>query len=89
MNLKTLAVCCILALSSLTIGATRADDRDKATTKQKMEEAGRDTKRGAKKAWRGAKDETCEMVNGKMECAAKKAKHSIQNTSDKIEDAVE
>lgn len=57
--------------------------------KQEMQEAGRDIKRGAQKATREIKDESCEMVNGKMECAAQKAKHSMQNTSDKVEDAVD
>jgi hypothetical protein len=29
------------------------------------------------------------MVNGKMKCIAKKAKHKMQNAGDKIKDAVE
>lgn len=56
---------------------------------EKTKELGRDVNRGTKKAVRKVKDETCEMVNGKMECAAKKVKHSIQNTADDVEDAVE
>lgn len=56
---------------------------------EKTKELGRDAKRGTNKAVRKVKDETCEMVNGKMECAAKKVKHSIQNTADDVEDAVE
>jgi len=48
-----------------------------------------DTKRGVKKAARAAEDKTCELVNGKMECAAKKVKHSIQNGADKVEDAID
>jgi len=89
MKIKVLAVCCVLAISTLSIGTLKANEGKKESTKQKMEEAGRDTKRGAKKAWRGTKDKTCELVNGKMECAAKKAKHSMQNSADDIEDAVE
>ncbi len=56
------------------------------TVKQKMEEVGNDTRRGTQKAYRKVKDETCEMINGKMECTAKKVKHSIQNAADNIED---
>ncbi len=59
------------------------------TVKQKAEETMNDAKRSAKKAARDAKDKTCELVNGKMECAAKKVKHSIQNGADKVEDAID
>lgn len=59
------------------------------TIVEKSKELGRDIQRGAKQAARKVKDETCELTNGKMECAAQKVKHSIQNTADKIEDAVE
>jgi len=45
-----------------------------------------DTKKVTKKAYRKAKDKTCEMVNGKMECIAKKAKHSVQNAADEVKD---
>lgn len=64
----------------------RADDD---TMKQKAEEVGNDIKRGSKDASRKAKDETCELVNGKMECAGQKAKHSIQKGADKVEDAMD
>ena len=56
---------------------------------EKTKEAGRDMSRGAKKMGRSAKDKTCELVNGKMECAAQRAKHGVLNTTDKVEDAVE
>lgn len=59
------------------------------TLKEKTEEAANDTKRAAKKAVRKAKDETCEMVDGKMKCVGKKMKHAAQNAGDKIEDAVD
>lgn len=44
---------------------------------------------GMKKAYRGAKDKVCEMVNGKMECVAKKMKHKMQNAGDAVETKVE
>lgn len=55
-------------------------------TKDATKEAYEDTKKATKKAYRSAKDKTCEMVNGKMECAAKKAGHSIQNAADEVKD---
>ncbi len=57
--------------------------------KSKAKEAERDTSRAMRKGGRAVKDKTCEMINGKMECAAQKVKHSVQNGADKVEDAVE
>ena len=58
-------------------------------TKEKVTEVANDSKRAVKKAVRNAKDKTCEMINGKMECAAKKVKHTVQNGVDKVEDAID
>ncbi len=60
---------------------------EKAT--ETVKETARDMKKGAKKAWRNTKDEACEMVNGKMECAGKKAKHKVQNGVDELKDKVD
>jgi hypothetical protein len=49
-------------------------------------ETGRDVSKNAKKAGRDVQDATCNMVNGKMECAGKKAKHKIQNATDEVKD---
>lgn len=59
------------------------------TVKEKVTEAGKDTKRAMKKGARKVKDETCEMIDGKMKCMGKKIKHSAQNAGDKIEDAID
>lgn len=59
------------------------------TIKEKVSEAGKDTKRAMKKGARKVKDETCEMVNGKMKCVGKKIKHAAQNAGDRIEDAID
>lgn len=56
---------------------------------EEIQEVGNDLKRDAEKAVRDAKDESCEMINGKVECAAKKVKHSIQNGADAVEDAID
>lgn len=55
-------------------------------TGEAVHEVGSDTKKAVKKTWRKAKDATCEMVNGKMECAAQKAKHTLQNAGDEVSD---
>lgn len=77
-----------LVFASLLLGLTM-NHSFAETAKSKTEEVTGDAKRGVKSTVREVKDKTCEMVNGKMECAAQKVKHSIQNTSDKVEDAVD
>ncbi len=52
--------------------------------KEDAKNVAHDTKVSMKKAGRKAQDETCEMVNGKMECAAKKAKHKVENAADDL-----
>jgi len=52
------------------------------STSEKVGTAMDKTGDSAKKAYRDAKDKTCEMVNGKMECTAKKVGHKIQNATD-------
>lgn len=59
------------------------------TVGEKAEEAINDTKRAAKKAARKVEDKTCEMVNGKMECLAKKAGNKLKDAGDKVEDAID
>lgn len=73
-----------LALANVTPHIAFAEGELAADAK----EAGQDIKKGAKKAGRKIKDETCEMINGKMECAAKKAGHKLQNAGDEIKDKV-
>lgn len=59
------------------------------TAKEQVVEAGKDVKKGAKKAWNKVKDETCTLVNGKMECAAKKMKHKAENLGNEVKDKVD
>ena len=84
-KLLTIALLVFTALNVVHVETAMSEE----TLAEKTKEAGRDVKRGTNKAVRKVKDETCELVNGKMECAAKKVKHSILNTTDKVEDAVE
>lgn len=55
-------------------------------TKEDIKETGRDMGKGARKAGRKVKDKTCEMINGKLECAVQKVKHGAQNAGDEIKD---
>lgn len=86
-NFKMLftAVVTTALIGSFTSNFAYADE----TVKEKVSEAGKDTKRAMKKGARKVKDETCEMVNGKMKCMGEKIKHSAQNAGDKIEDAID
>lgn len=59
------------------------------TTKEKAQEAARDVSKNARKGARAIKDETCTLVKGKMECAAKKLKHKAQNAGDEIRDTTD
>lgn len=78
----------LTALMTVTLVGAYTADKAYAdeTVKEKVSEAGHDTKRAMKKAGRKVKDETCEMINGKMECAGKKIKSGVKNTGDKVED---
>ncbi len=57
------------------------------TVREKARESMNDSKRSLKQANRDFEDKTCELVNGKMVCAMKKVKHSVEKSSDKIQDA--
>jgi len=67
------------------VNASSAEETLKAKTK----EVANDTNREMKKTVRKVKDETCSLVKGKMECAADKVKHTLQNGADSIEDATD
>ena len=80
------AVLLAFGLGALAIPQTsQAED---ASLTEQAKEAGRDVKKVTKKTVRNVKDKTCEMVNGKMECTAKKVKHKVQNATDEAADAV-
>lgn len=83
------AVSTIAMALALTATVAIPSVRAEESVGEKMAEGGRDVKKGAKKAVRKVKDETCEMVNGKMECAAKKAGHKIENATDEVKDKAE
>jgi len=77
----------LIALCALTVFplVSHADE----TAAEKAEVKAAETKDSAKKVVRDADDKACEMVNGKMHCAGKKAKHALKNTGDKIDTKVD
>ncbi|MBC7428574.1 MAG: hypothetical protein H7336_08190 [Bacteriovorax sp.] len=86
-NIKTsfIALMATTLMGIYFVNISHADE----TVKEKATEMGNDTTRAVRKGVRKVKDETCKMVNGKMECAAKKVKHKMQNAGDKVKDAVD
>lgn len=57
-----------------------------AKTKDVSKETYEDVRDGSKKAYRKVQDETCEMINGKMECAVKRTENKVKNSYDKAKD---
>jgi len=55
------------------------------SVEQKARESMSEANKKAKKAYRSAKDEACEMVNGKLQCAGAKMKHKMENLKDEVE----
>lgn len=84
-SFNRLFLAAVLAFSFMAGLSTAAAE----TVGEKASEVGHDMKKETKKAYRKVKDKTCEMVNGKMECAAKKVKHKVQNGMDEVSDKVE
>ena len=66
------------AILCVGLGASAAETNSEKLTNDKNKAV--DT---AKETYRNAKDEICELVNGKMECVAKKIKHKFQTAADK------
>ena len=74
----------VLTIGSTLVGFNAFAEDSKAVAETK--EAGRDVKKSAKKAGRAVKDATCPTVNGKADCAVKKAGHKVQNATDEAAD---
>jgi len=74
-----------LFLAAVSVIQAFADE----TVKDKVEEAGHDTKRAGKSVIRDVNEKACPLVNGKVECAVNKVKHTGQKVGDKVEDAVD
>lgn len=59
------------------------------TSKEKIQESIKDSKRAVKQVNREFEDKTCELVNGKMVCVLNKVKHSAEKGADKVQDAAD
>lgn len=77
--------CALMAVTSFAF----ADASKKTVTERAGEtvsETYQDTKDGVKKTYRKVEDKTCEMINGKMECVAKKVANKTKNAADEVKD---
>lgn len=54
--------------------------------KDTTEEAYEDSTKTVKKVYRNAKEKTCELINGKMECFAQKVGNKAKNLKDEAMD---
>ena len=79
----------LMVLASVSLYAGTSMEQKKEKMEERSSEAASDVGRGVKKATRSVEDKTCDMVNGKAECAVKRTKHSIQNGADSVEDAID
>ena len=76
-----------ILLFSLSLNAMGDKPKDESAT-EKVEDTYDAAKNKTKEAYREVKDEACELVNGKMECAGQKMKHKAKNMKDDVEDEV-
>lgn len=54
------------------------------TKTEKLQTMGNKTVDATKRTYRNAKDELCEMIDGKAHCVVKKVVNKVKNTADKI-----
>jgi hypothetical protein len=78
----------ILLILAIVFGSACAYSKD-GSPEEKAEEARKDAKRAIEKGARKVEDKTCRLVSGTLKCAAKKAKHDIQNHADEVEDKID
>lgn len=75
-----LTTCLFSSVVSLSTNVFAAE-----TATEKVEAASNKTVDAVKKTWRNAKDELCEMVDGKSKCFVKKVVNKIKSTSETID----
>jgi len=74
-------------MTALSANAMSDKNRDTSAS-DSMAETYDDAKNKTKEAYRKVKDEACEMVNGKLECAKQKIKHKAKNIKDDANDEI-
>jgi len=84
-----LAAIYLPGLITLAIHFTPSQVAADETTRERVEEVGKDTKKNFHKGYRKIEDKTCAWINGKLECALNKAKNKIKNAHDEIKDKAE
>ena len=80
--MKTIATFIISAFAATASFSALGDQ----TTGEKVEKWSRDTKSDVKKGYHRAKEEACEMVNGKLHCVDEKIKNRATESKDAIKD---
>ena len=75
----------IVTVSMFVMGSAFAAE----TVGEKVNTATNKTVDTVKENYRDAKDKTCEMINGKMECVTKKIKNKARTASDKTKTKAE
>ena len=55
------------------------------TTTEKVQAMGNKTGDAVARTYRNAKDEVCEMIDGKEKCIVKKVVNKVKSTADKVE----
>lgn len=83
MKKKLLNICAVTLLATSLSSVAYAAD---TTIGDKVTEVAQDTGKVVKKGVRAVKDKTCTMIKGKMECAAEKVGHKVENVADEVKD---
>jgi hypothetical protein len=84
---------CLMGFSVLSIfnmNHSFADDSAEGkSVKESVSNSAKHAKHKTNKGIRKLKDKTCEVVDGKTKCLAKKAEHSVENGVDNVKDAAD
>lgn len=84
---KLLSLALVATLSSFMLTACSEERRENIGSN--MEESMDDAGRQAEEFGRDVKQESCELINGKMECATERAGDSMEDMGDDVEDTME
>jgi uncharacterized protein YgiB involved in biofilm formation len=84
---KLLSLALVATMSTFMLTSCSEDRRENIGSN--MEESMDDAGRQAEEFGRDVKQESCELINGKMECATERAGDSMEDKGDDVEDSLE
>ncbi len=84
--MKNFAKFLAIGVFAISTGMVSVAAHSETTAGEKVQEGAEDAGKNVKKGYRNVKDKACEMVNGKLECAGKKAMNKARNAKDEIND---